>query len=112
MSGIRDARGGVLVVGGGFAGAYVARELGGRGATIVSKENFMLYTPLLPEAFEGMVPYLKEKFGNPQARYDLGQISRQAVEVGRVTYATDVASSGVSWPAPFSPTNLLPRCHT
>jgi NADH dehydrogenase len=43
----------VLVVGGGFAGAYVARELGGRGATIVSKENFMLYTPLLPEAASG-----------------------------------------------------------
>lgn len=40
-------------------------------------------TPLLPEAFEAMVPYLKEKFGNPQARYDLGQASRQAIEVGR-----------------------------
>jgi len=39
--------------------------------------------PLLPEAFEAMVPYLKEKFGNPQARYDLGQASRQAIEVGR-----------------------------
>jgi NADH:quinone reductase (non-electrogenic) len=53
MSARRQARGGVLVVGGGFAGAYVARELGERGATIVSKENFMLYTPLLPEAASG-----------------------------------------------------------
>ena len=41
------------MAGGGFAGAYVARELGDRGATIVSKENFMLYTPLLPEAASG-----------------------------------------------------------
>ena len=49
----RDARGGVLVLGGGFAGAYVARLLGSRGATIVSLENFMLYTPLLPEAASG-----------------------------------------------------------
>ena len=49
----RQARGGVLVVGGGFAGAYVARELGKRGATMVSRENFMLYTPLLPEAASG-----------------------------------------------------------
>jgi NADH:ubiquinone reductase (H+-translocating) len=49
----REAQGGVLVLGGGFAGAYVARELGERGATIVSKENFMLYTPLLPEAASG-----------------------------------------------------------
>jgi NADH dehydrogenase len=49
----RDARGGVLVIGGGFAGSYVARLLGKRGATVVSRENFMLYTPLLPEAASG-----------------------------------------------------------
>jgi NADH:ubiquinone reductase (H+-translocating) len=49
----RDARGGTLVVGGGFAGGYVARYLGKRGATIVSPENFMLYTPMLPEAASG-----------------------------------------------------------
>jgi NADH dehydrogenase len=49
----REARGGTLVLGGGFAGAYVARLLGRRGATIVSPENFMLYTPLLPEAGAG-----------------------------------------------------------
>ena len=49
----RYARGGVLVAGGGFAGGYVARLLGRRGATIVSPENFMLYTPLLPEAASG-----------------------------------------------------------
>ena len=50
---MRRARGGVLVVGGGFAGAYVARLLGKQGATIVSPENFMLYTPMLPEAASG-----------------------------------------------------------
>jgi NADH:ubiquinone reductase (H+-translocating) len=43
----------VLVIGGGFAGGYVARLLRGRHATIVSLENFMLYTPLLPEAASG-----------------------------------------------------------
>ena len=48
MTAMREARGGVLVAGGGFAGGYVARLLGRRGATIVSPENFMLYTPLLP----------------------------------------------------------------
>ncbi len=46
----REAVGGTLVIGGGFAGAYVARLLGKRGATIVNPDNFMLYTPLLPEA--------------------------------------------------------------
>jgi NADH dehydrogenase len=49
----REARGGTLVLGGGFAGGYVARLLGKRGATIVSPENFMLYTPMLPEAASG-----------------------------------------------------------
>lgn len=50
---VRPARGGVLILGGGFAGGYVARLLGKRGATIVGPENFMLYTPLLPEAASG-----------------------------------------------------------
>lgn len=49
----REARGGTLILGGGFAGSYVARLLGKRGATIVSPENYMLYTPLLPEAGAG-----------------------------------------------------------
>jgi NADH dehydrogenase len=47
------AKGGTLIVGGGFAGSYVARKLGRRGATIVSPENFMLFTPMLPEAASG-----------------------------------------------------------
>jgi NADH:ubiquinone reductase (H+-translocating) len=50
---VREARGGTLILGGGFAGSYVARFLGKRGATIVSRENFMLYTPMLPEAASG-----------------------------------------------------------
>jgi len=49
----RHAKGGTLVLGGGFAGAYVARLLGKAGCTIVSRENFMLYTPTLPEAASG-----------------------------------------------------------
>ncbi|HEY7380054.1 MAG TPA: NAD(P)/FAD-dependent oxidoreductase [Gaiella sp.] len=53
MISARQARGGTLVVGGGFAGSYVARYLSRHGATIVSPDNFMLYTPLLPEAASG-----------------------------------------------------------
>jgi len=49
----REARGGTVIVGGGWAGSYVARNLGKRGATIVSPENSMLYTALLPEAASG-----------------------------------------------------------
>jgi len=49
----RQAQGGTLVLGGGFAGSYVARYLGKRGATVLSPENYMLYTPLLVEAGSG-----------------------------------------------------------
>jgi NADH dehydrogenase len=51
----RRARGGTLVLGGGFAGGYVARRVGRAGATIVNPTNFMLYTPLLPEAAAGSI---------------------------------------------------------
>jgi NADH dehydrogenase len=49
----RAAAGGTLILGGGFAGAWLARLLGERRSTIVSRENFMLFTPLLPEAASG-----------------------------------------------------------
>jgi NADH dehydrogenase len=51
----RRAHGGTLIAGGGYAGSMVARRLGRQGATIVSPENFMLFTPLLPEAASGML---------------------------------------------------------
>lgn len=43
------------MLGGGFAGAYVARLLGKQGATVLSPDNSMLYTPLLPEAASGTI---------------------------------------------------------
>jgi NADH:quinone reductase (non-electrogenic) len=42
-----------VVVGGGYAGSYVARCLGKRGATIVNPQNSMLFSALLPEAASG-----------------------------------------------------------
>ncbi|MCL2788817.1 MAG: FAD-dependent oxidoreductase [Micrococcales bacterium] len=51
----RKARGGVLIVGGGFGGVTVARELGWRGATIVNVQNSMLFTPMLPEVAGGII---------------------------------------------------------
>ena len=47
------ARSRTVILGGGFAGAYVARYVGERGATIVSPDNFVLFTPMLPEAASG-----------------------------------------------------------
>src|SRR5438045_8692399 len=48
-----QARGGTLILGGGFAGSYVAKLLKKQGATIVSPENFMLFASMLPEAASG-----------------------------------------------------------
>jgi NADH dehydrogenase len=50
-----EARGGTLILGGGFAGSYVAKLLKKRGATIVSPENFMLFASMLPEAASGTI---------------------------------------------------------
>jgi NADH dehydrogenase len=50
---VREARGGTLILGGGFGGAYVARLLGS--ATVVSPESSLLYTPLLPEVAAGAI---------------------------------------------------------
>jgi NADH dehydrogenase len=54
-NGRRAATGGTLVLGGGFGGAYVARLVGKAGATVVSPESSMLYTPLLPEVAAGTI---------------------------------------------------------
>jgi NADH dehydrogenase len=51
----RQAKGGTLILGGGFAGATVAERLGKQGATIVNPDNFLLYTPMLPEAASGII---------------------------------------------------------
>jgi NADH dehydrogenase FAD-containing subunit len=47
----RRARGGVLISGGGFGGAYVARHLGAGGATITSAS--LTFTALLLDAASG-----------------------------------------------------------
>jgi NADH dehydrogenase len=49
----RLASGGVLIVGGGYAGSLVARMVGA--CTIVSPANYMLFRPLLAEAASGTI---------------------------------------------------------
>jgi NADH dehydrogenase len=105
----RAARGGTLVLGGGFAGSYVARLLGRNGATIVSPENFMLYTPLLPEAASGtieprhavvplrvMCPYAELLLGKATALDEGSRSVHVVTEDGKidVTYANLVVALG------------------
>ena len=42
-------------------------------------------TPLMPEALEAMMPYLRQDFGNPSSLYRRGKEAREAVEQARVT---------------------------
>ncbi len=89
----RKALGGTLVLGGGFAGGYVARLLGKRGATIVSPENFMLYTPMLPEAASGTLEprhvVVPLRMMCPQSELLLGRATEVDAERRRVHVETD-----------------------
>ena len=97
----REARGGTLILGGGFAGAYVARLLGDRGATMVSHENFMLYTPLLPEAASGTLEprhtVVPLRVMCPQAELLLGDLEGVDLEARTATVETDAGPQLVRW---------------
>jgi NADH:ubiquinone reductase (H+-translocating) len=96
VNGLRErvAKGGVAVLGGGFAGSYVARLLGKRGAAIVSPENFMLYTPILPEAASGTLEprhvVVPLRMMCPHADLVLGRATGIDEHAGTVEVATDV----------------------
>jgi NADH:ubiquinone reductase (H+-translocating) len=97
----RDAQGGVLILGGGFAGAYVARLLGRHGATIVSLENFMLYTPMLPEAASGTLEprhaVVPLRVMCPHAELVLGEVTGVDLEARTAQIETDVGVQTVRW---------------
>jgi len=97
----RTAQGGVLILGGGFAGAYVARLLGTRGATIVSRENFMLYTPLLPEAASGTLEprhtVVPLRVMSPHAELVLGEIVGVDLDTRTATVDTEAGRQTLAW---------------
>src|SRR5437763_7025731 len=101
-----DALGGTLVLGGGFAGGYVARLLGKRGATIVSPENFMLYTPMLPEAASGTLEprhvVVPLRLMCPQAELLLGRATAVDTDRRQVTVQTDEDLFEVDYSNPVS----------
>jgi NADH dehydrogenase len=109
----RRARGGVLVAGGGFAGAYVARLLGERGATIVSPENFMLFTPLLPEAASGTLEprhtVVPLRAMCPNADLLLGSLSAVDLEARTATVETDAGRQRVHWDELVLALGAVPR---
>jgi NADH dehydrogenase len=97
----RIARGGTLILGGGFAGSYVARFLGKAGATIVSPENFMLYTPMLPEAASGTLEprhvVVPIRMMCPHAELLLGRANALDEEARTVAVSTAVGPVAVRY---------------
>ncbi|HTZ05393.1 MAG TPA: NAD(P)/FAD-dependent oxidoreductase, partial [Gaiellaceae bacterium] len=109
----RSARGGVLVLGGGFAGAYVARLLGESGATIVTPENFMLYTPLLPEAASGTLEprhtIVPLRAMCPHAELVLGRATGVDLEARTAAIETDEGAQTVRWEELVIALGAVPR---
>ena len=109
----RSARGGVLVLGGGFAGAYVARLLGRSGATIVTPENFMLYTPLLPEAASGTLEprhtIVPLRAMCPQTELLLGRATGVDLEAHTAAIETDAGAQTIRWTELVIALGAVPR---
>ena len=110
----RKALGGTLVVGGGFAGGYVARLLGKRGATIVSPENFMLYTPLLPEAASGTLEprhvVVPLRLMCPHAELLLGRATHVDTDGRIVTVETEEEVTTLSYDELVVALGAISRC--
>lgn len=97
----RHARGGTLVLGGGFGGATVAAGLGADGATLVSADNFMLFTPLLPQVASGtveprhVVVPLREMC--PEAELLVGRVRTLDEAAAEVLVDTDVGPFAIRY---------------
>ncbi|HEY0428869.1 MAG TPA: aminotransferase class V-fold PLP-dependent enzyme [Pyrinomonadaceae bacterium] len=50
-------------------------------------------TPIAPEVFEAMRPFLSAGYGNPSSAYDLGRAARGAIEKARVSLAELLGAS-------------------
>jgi NADH dehydrogenase len=101
VQGRREARGGTLILGGGFAGAWVARRLGKAGATIVGPDNFMLFTPMLPEAASGTLEprhaVVPLRMMCPHAELILGRAAALDEAAREVTVEADVGTVTVDY---------------
>jgi NADH:ubiquinone reductase (H+-translocating) len=101
------------VLGGGFAGSYVARLLGSAGATIVSPENFMLYTPMLPEAASGTLEprhvVVPLRVMCPRAELLLGKATALDEEARSVHVATEDVEVDVTYDQLVVALGAVPR---
>jgi cysteine desulfurase len=53
-------------------------------------------TPIVPEVFDAMRPFLDASFGNPSSAYSLGQESKRAIEASRESLAALLGASSAN----------------
>src|SRR5437667_5359812 len=108
-----QARGGTLILGGGFAGSYVAKLLKEPGATIVSPENFMLFASMLPEAASGTLEprhvVVPLRIMCPHADLILGRAVAHDPERQRVQVATEEVLVNVTSRNPVVALGAIPQ---
>ncbi len=56
--------------------------------------DYQATTPLAPEAFEAMVPWLRDQFANPHSASRIGRAARAAIEVAREQVAALLPPGG------------------
>jgi len=56
--------------------------------------DYQATTPIAPEAWEAMRPYLEEKFGNPHSVHRPGREAKAAVELARERLAAMIGGDG------------------
>ena len=56
--------------------------------------DYQATTPLAPEAFEAMVPWLRDGFANPHSAHAAGRRAKAAVEVAREQVAASLPRAG------------------
>jgi NADH dehydrogenase len=108
-----EARGGTLILGGGFAGSYVAKLLKKQGATIVSPENFMLFASMLPEAASGTIEprhvVVPLRIMCPHADLILGRAVAHDPERRRVQVETEESVVNVTYSRLVLALGAIPR---
>ena len=108
-----EARGGTLVLGGGYAGSYVAKLLKKQGATIVSPENFMLFASMLPEAASGTIEprhvVVPLRIMCPHADLILGRAVAHDLERRRIQVETEESVVSVTYRRLVVALGAIPR---
>ena len=72
-------------------GAHLRPCPGARGVIYL---DYQATTPIAPEAWEAMRPYLEEKFGNPHSVHRPGREAKAAVELARERLAAMIGGDG------------------